>query len=255
MKTPLWKSPVLLAALAAGPLLLFGWYVSAFRSSPELLDTDPTVSRNRTREVGGIQRPLSDITVNSVRRSARDEMDLRSSVEYSRTFGLVTCPKTPVMTPRVNPQMDSVIEAVEKREHFERISPWVKPTAFDAELWKKDSSVYLSVAEPGRVFEVAQPAEGVAPLTNASSVYGELREGELVRVSAKTTPNSPVTFTLFGNGKFDNGIGTVTVAADDQGVATTVYVGTTSARAEVLAGSPTSSGTVRYRFNVLPAIP
>jgi hypothetical protein len=143
-----------------------------------------------------------------------------------------------------------VLEAIKEKRNFERLSPWLPPTPFDKEEWAKRPETYLNVVEPGRAFDVAQPAEGVEPLKSASQTYFQMKEGEAVRIAAKTEPKAPVSFTLFGNGKFDNGLGSITVQADDTGVATAVYVGLTTSRPSIVAGSPVASGTVRYRLNV-----
>ncbi len=59
--------------------------------------------------------------------------------------------------------------------------------------------------------------------------------------------------TIFGTGSFANGTGAITVAADDAGLATAVFTNRSTDRSDILAGSPTSSGTIRFNVRVTEA--
>ena len=62
----------------------------------------------------------------------------------------------------------------------------------------------------------------------------------------------PVTFYTPDGGEFDNRLKTVTVAANDEGVAETIYsaVTGTAGIVDILAASPAHSGQVRFAVKV-----
>lgn len=259
---PLRSNPLLLALAISVPLLLFGWYAATRPPGVQFTTVDATIPRNRTIEVGGISRPASDLMYGRGRSRGATQAasDSGKDKHLELTFGIVTCPKVPVLTEGVNPQMDSVIEAARTGRYPERLSPMHSARPFDTVAWKANpeaylNDYYLTIAEPGRIYDVKQPGEDVPVLSNAGTGYAELREGESVRLVAKTLPGAPVTFTNFATGIFQNGLPTVTVAADADGLARAIYTGVTGpASADIVAGSPVASGTVRYRVEVLPAL-
>lgn len=258
------SSPILLALAITLPLLAFGWYTAKRRPSVEFSERDMTIARNRTIEIGGITRPESDVSYRRAWRRAGVRVGPDPATapreNLNMTLGVVVCAKTPRLQLGVNPQMDSVIEAIETGNYPERLSAMHAAHRFDVAAWKADPEGYLNdhylrVAEPGRIYDVKQPGKGVPVLSSEGSAYAELREGEAVRLAAKTAPGAPVTFTNFANGVFQNGLATITVVADKKGVAEATYTGLTGpAQADIVAGSPMASGTVRYRIEVLPAV-
>ena len=263
MKTSLLQSPLVVSVLLAMPVLLFGLYVATREPRRELSAIDTGVLRNRRVEVGGISRPASDLSLQRLRnRAARDGQATGSDSpqeKRSSSFGTVTCPKVPRLEPGRGAAMDSLIEAVQTGNYPERLSPQHAARPFDRAAWEADPQEYLKhyvkVAEPGRIYDVRQPGAGVPVLTSASSESAQLHEGESVRLVARTLAGAPVTFTIFATGMFANGISTTTVVADDDGLATAVFVGTTGpSSTDVVAGSPVTSGTLRYRIRVLPAL-
>lgn len=260
MNLSMLKHPHTILAAVAMPILAFGLYVATRGTSFQPPMEDMSLARNRQIEVGGITRPAADVPAWWGRRSASSRSRQREpEASYSKTAGELTCPKSPRLASGVSPQMDSVLEATENRSQFpERLSPTHSAARFDVQRWQSGDDAYLdeylAVAEPGRVYDVRQPSADVPVLGHGGSTYLEMQEGESVRLVAKTLPGAPVTFTSFARGVFQNGITTITVAASERGEAQAVYTGTTPSMSDVVAGSPVTSGTVRFRVRVHPGL-
>jgi len=77
-------------------------------------------------------------------------------------------------------------------------------------------------------------------------------QGEAVRLAVQAVPESPVTFTSFDLGQFSNQLTTITVLADENGVASTEFLATpgTINDVNILAASPMASGQVKFVVNV-----
>ncbi len=270
-------SPIGISCLIAIPALVFSFYISTREPNTELSDSDPQVRRNRSRVIGGVERPISDITKVRVgsgldKKTAKTAPD-NSKVEYQ--FGQVTCPKVPILSWGQNKQMDSVMEAASSGKYPERLSPIHSARPFDVEAWKSDPKVYqvvgkvdasvkssnstklvafqeaeanyLDVVEPARIYDVAQPDVDVQLLQSASEPFYMIKDGEAVRVGVKTLPLAPVSLTAFGVGTFDNGLAAITTVADENGIATAVFTTSTGTDTiHILAGSPVTSGNVRF---------
>jgi hypothetical protein len=74
-----------------------------------------------------------------------------------------------------------------------------------------------------------------------------------VKLSVKAAPLSPVSFTSFDLGAFqESKLNSVTVQADKQGIAAVTFVATpgTLNDANILAGSPLSSGQVKFVVDI-----
>lgn len=284
--SPVFKSPIAWAAVFSLPVLAFSWYI-ATREVDEaaLANSNPSQSRLRMTVVGGIQRPHSDLSRTrlgqvSVVDGVKRPSSAATEEAYSQTFGHVTCPKVPLLTRGQNPQMDSVIEALETDRFPERLSPLHDATRFDREAWRADRRTYqgvgvvpgaqitstsrsrlvaqydpipyMNVAEPGRIYDVEQPGPETPCLTNASPIYCEIVEGESVYLKVKTEALAPASFTAFSMSKFENGLNAITTTADDDGVATVSLTGVTGpATVDVVAGSPLASGTIRFQVQVV----
>ena len=69
------------------------------------------------------------------------------------------------------------------------------------------------------------------------------------------SPHAPVTFTSFDGGAFQNLLTSITVQADERGLASAQMTGTTGVLGDVhiLAGSPVDSGQARFVVNVKSA--
>ncbi|WP_145175350.1 hypothetical protein [Rubripirellula lacrimiformis] len=124
---------------------------------------------------------------------------------------------------------------------------------FDATEYRRRPDQYLAISVPGRVWQSAQPAEGVPVIESLSKSLQQIQQGEAVRLEVKAVANMPVTFTSFDLGAFENGLASVTVAADEDGIATATLTATPGsiANIKVLAASPEASGRTRFIVNVV----
>jgi hypothetical protein len=160
--------------------------------------------------------------------------------------------KTPGVKIDANEQVKSVVEAIKNKDHPERLSPLIEPKPFDLEAYKKDPKAYVNVVEPGRVFQNAQPGDGVPRLVAMSEQWQQVAQGSTVTLKVAAEPKMPVTFTSFDCGQFDNQLTSQTVVADEQGIAQVNFHGVsgTIQDVKILAGSPVSSGQIRFVVNV-----
>ncbi len=204
---------------------------------------------------GGVTRPSSDISVASVTQDENGST-IRKDVVVNSQPG-----DSPVAAARVNisrgqnPQMDSLIEALESDTHPERLTPSAAATPFDATQWKANPGLYLSVVEPGRIYDTMASDPNVKVLAGLSPGYSTAVVGEAVRLQVRTEPNSPVTYTNFLNGYFENGLRSITVVSDADGIAeaiSTMPVGDLATRAEIVVGSPVTSGTASFVLEAAP---
>ena len=176
-------------------------------------------------------------------QAGKDEKKVDPRFDYGKT--------TPVKG-NANPQVRSIAEALRDKNHPERLSPLLPPKAFDAAAYKQDPKAYLDVVEPGRCFQSAQPGKDVPKLQPLSPQLQEVAQGQSVTLRVRATPKSPISFTSFDLGKFQNELTAITVEANDQGVAEVKFWGTAGTINEVniVAASPMSSGQARFIVNV-----
>lgn len=158
--------------------------------------------------------------------------------------------KTPVIT-EDNTQVQSVVEALNSGKHPERLSPLIRPAAFDQESWQTNKDYkqkYLNTAEFGRVFQSLNPALGTPKTKRVTPYYQQVAQGEKITLAVKTAADMPVTFTSFDLGKFSNGLTTQTVVANNSGYAEVEFHGMSGTIADVniLASSPAASGQVKF---------
>lgn len=237
----LWVSVVLLGLVGA----MAAFFMT--RDDEELLQVQPPVARHRLRErtveVGGVRRPITDIRPVSRRRRA-DRVE-----PEPLNVGVA-----PAIPRDANPQVASVVEAIETGRHPERLSALIAPAPFDAAAFRADPEAYLNVSEPGRVFQTAQPGPGVPRLAALVPRVADAEQGQPVTLRVQAVAAAPVTFTSFDLGAFENQLTSITVQADAEGVAEAVFTGTpgTYNAANILAASPMTAGQLRFIVNVLP---
>ena len=134
--------------------------------------------------------------------------------------GAVDYGTTQPVRPDANPQAASVGEALKNRNHPERLSPIITPAPFDLAAYQRNPQAYLNVIEPGRVFQVAQPGPEVPRIAPLSPLAVAIPQGSSTPLQVRVPPGMPVTFTSFDLGRFaENQLTSITVAANDQGVA------------------------------------
>lgn len=172
--------------------------------------------------------------------------------------------KTPPVATDANPQVSNVAEAIRNREadpkaYGRAVSTIARPEKFDPRKYQDDKGyrdVYLSSPEPGRVFAPAEPGKDVPRIARVGSYFKQTLQGEPVQLRARATPGAPVTFTSFDLGMFENKLTTITVEANDKGVAEATFVAPpgTIADTSILVASPLASGQVKFIVHsTLPA--
>lgn len=79
-----------------------------------------------------------------------------------------------------------------------------------------------------------------------------MKQGEIVRLRVRATPNAPVTFTSLDLGQFDNQLNTISVPANEKGIAEAQFRGAPGTYGDVaiVAGSPMLAEQVRFTVYV-----
>ena len=159
---------------------------------------------------------------------------------------------SPPVSPTANKQVEGVYAALKDRSSPNAFSSFAVAKAFDKEAYQKDPDAYINEVEPSRVFSPAQPGDGVKAIRANGSPYHDVRQGESVTLSVEVNPGDPVTFTSFDLGYFTNQLTSITVRADEKGVANAQFTagGGTIDDLKILAASPVTTGQVKFKLNV-----
>tara|TARA_R110002072_G_scaffold301976_2_gene483188 strand:- start:6668 stop:7474 length:807 start_codon:yes stop_codon:yes gene_type:complete len=223
-----------------------------FRSRPEIplvvnRDGELASGVRQIVEVGGVRRPASDIRPFLKPKDPGKDDDGKPLSDYFTDYGT-----TPPVPADANPQVASAVAALRGNRNPERVSLFHKPQPFDAEEFARNPDAYLNVVEPGRAFRAAQPGPGVPTLKGMSPALQYAEQGESVSLKVKTVAGAPVTFTSLDLGAFENRLTTITVRADNKGVARTAFSGPpgTIGDVNILAASPMTSGQAKYTVHV-----
>ncbi len=124
---------------------------------------------------------------------------------------------------------------------------------FNRAAYLADPAGYLGQIAGSRIYDVANPAAGLAALAPDGPSGFSVETNTEATLAARTEPGMPVTFTSFGLGQFPaSGMQTVTVAADDQGIARTQFLVTpgTVGSCLITAGSPVVSSTTQFLISI-----
>jgi hypothetical protein len=195
--------------------------------------------------VGGVRRRASDV------RRAKPEPDeiAEEEDEASKTLGYGKTPKVPL---GANPNVKSAVEAIKSKKFPERLTPMIAPKPFDPKAYAENPQAYLDVVEPGRAFAPAAPGKGIPRLRRISPYFQKVAQGGSVKLRASAKPGAPVTFTSLDLGQFSNQLTSITVAANDQGVAEAEFTATpgTIEDVRIIAAGPATSGQMRFIVNV-----
>ncbi len=226
-------------------VMLMAMGVWLFRAGPQNQDVArpdaKPLSREQVVSVGGIKRPITDVqrSLPSIPKG-----DAKSPEQDYGTFPLI--PKD------ANVHVKSVAEAFRDGTHPERVSSMVLPKPFDAAAYKTNPAAYLDVVEPGRVWQPAQPGPNVPRIAAITARMFSVDQGVPTVIRVQSVPGAPVSFTAFDGGAFDNLLTSITVRADDKGVAKATFTGTTGVINDVniLAASPLTSGQIKYIANI-----
>lgn len=245
-------------ALLASAVALFVWVATMQDRSPDrnrAKNGDNTLPENPVIEgplgearpgyanVGGVYRPESDLNY-----ADKSRPDVSKPV--------IDTGLSPPVDPNSNPQTKAVFAALKSRENPERFSSFVQPQPFDAAAYEVDPDAYLSVVEPGRVFQSAEPGPDVRRINAASSLHENVTQGDQIPLVVKAVAGAPVTFTSFNLGHFENQLTSTTVRAAESGEARALFTAAkgTIDDIRILASSPVTSGQVTFVVNVkLPA--
>jgi hypothetical protein len=148
-------------------------------------------------------------------------------------------------------------EAHRTGTNAESTSPLLAAPSFDAGAFAKNPAPYLQQSVPGRVFQTAQPGPDVPVLGARGPATHEVPHGGSTDLAVRAPVGAAVTFTTFDLGLFDNGLASITVQANADGVAIARFhaVGEVAGDIHLLAGSPQASGQVKFLVGVLPPAP
>lgn len=138
--------------------------------------------------------------------------------------------------------------------HLERLSVNGRPTPWRAAEYVRDPLGYLSVVEPCRIWQSADPesADALATPDGHTAVLVNLAPLASQNLCVQTWPGYPATLTSYDRGTFQNGLTSITVQADAQGVATAVFTATagTTDTVRIHAASPVTAGQVQFRIHI-----
>lgn len=213
-------------------------------------DVESASTRSKSVVVGGVPRPERDIVKG--RRPAREP---DAVPQHEPTKGRTGYGQSPKLDPASSPAIEAVANAIKSGPASARpsmFSPMIAADSFNLAAYKRDSQSYLNSVEPGRVFQGAQPGEGVPVIKRVSSRKQKMLQGESVRLQVGVPAGAPVTFTSFDLGAFQNKLTSISVAANSEGIAEAVFTATSGTIAEVsiLAASPMASGRVRFEVYI-----
>ena len=201
----------------------------------------------------GVEADPEHVIVGGVRRKASDVRPVKQTRPHEQPADTFDPGRTEPVPPDTNPQVASVMKALRDKEHPERLSTIIQPEAFNAAAFAQDPQAYLDIVEPGRVYQTAQPGPGVAVLKALTARRLEINQGESVKLKVRAAAQAPVTFTSFDLGAFQNQLNSITVQADSQGLAEAEFFGSpgTFSDVNILAGSPVTTGQVKFVVNVV----
>lgn len=111
----------------------------------------------------------------------------------------------------------------------------------------------LNTVDPGRIFQTATPGPGVPELTVVGASEQRIQQGRSAEIAFRAAPDAPVSFLSREGGQFPNGQAAITVLADAEGIARTVFTATPGTVDDVYvqAGSPAAVGTASVVIHVL----
>jgi hypothetical protein len=160
--------------------------------------------------------------------------------------------KLPTVKGDANEDVKSVVETIKSGKNPERVSVLMPPKKFDPAAYQRDPQGYLQTVEPGRVFQPKQPGKGVKRIKRASPQFVRIKQNTSTRLCVQALPGAPVSWTSFDCGKFANQLTSITVQADERGLAETEFFGTpgTIEDVHILCASPMTSGQIRYTVHV-----
>ena len=237
------SKPLILTAAAVIAVGGVGWLM--FDSASAATSATDALARDQaTTKPALLKAPASSALTNATATSAATPTPAASASPIPS--------RPPSLRPDASANAASIAEASRTGKFPERLSPLMAPKAFDPAAFAANPQAYLDVIEPGRVFQSAAPGAQVPVLQAKATNSFSIPVGGSCTLAVITAANSVATFTSFDLGTFSNSLTSITVQANDQGEASTVYhaSGGVIANAQVLAGSPGASGQVQFHIFV-----
>jgi hypothetical protein len=191
--------------------------------------------------IGGVPRSKNDVVFESTSSSGE-------KVVVTKRQGFA-----PPVDPEANESVAQLVTQLESRDTPSAFSSFAPPAPFDLKSYQDDPKTYLAKIEPGRVFAPAQPADDVPVIRAEGKRFHRLKQGESVRLRVAAAGGVPVAFGSQDLGSFENKLSSITVAADEKGIAEATFTATggTIDLVQVLAASPTASGQVQFTIDVI----
>lgn len=125
--------------------------------------------------------------------------------------------------------------------------------AWDQAAYDRDPAVYCAQVVGDRAWQIAQPGADVPFLEPVGPTSLVARTGDIIRLSAKTKPGAPVSWTSNGLGEFKRtGLPSISAPSDQDGIACADFRLTQGTVGNVLitAGSPVCGSTLTYLIRI-----
>lgn len=125
--------------------------------------------------------------------------------------------------------------------------------AWDQAAYDRDPAAYCAQVVGDRAWQIAQPGADVPFLEPVGPTSLVARTGDIIRLSAKTKPGAPVSWTSNGLGEFKRtGLPSISAPSDQDGIASADFRLTQGTVGNVLitAGSPVCGSTLNYLIRI-----
>ena len=196
----------------------------------------------------------------SLREDANSSSGQKDSIKHrspitkmpENTSSLPNPGLSPLVPTDHNKSTKKVAAALKNKKHPERVSSYIAPAPFDEKKFRADPNAYLAEVEPGRIYQSAQPGKNVPRIKILSKAFSNVVQGEKVFFKVKVNSGDPVTFHSSEMGEFSNRLSTITVRANEEGVAKAEFLTTPGMQGlvNVLVASPRTSGQAHFYVNV-----
>ena len=226
-----------------------GWFQRGSNNSAE---RDQVNSKEKPKEIpagwtveGGVPRPISDT------RRLRDARPKQTPKGYHPGG-------SPAVKKDANANAKSIYAARQNKKLQYRFTSMQPAPKFDRKEYQSNPQKYLDEVVPGRMNQSLPPSRDVVPIKRVGKyIYDNVLQGESVKLRVQVEKNMPVTFQSNRLGQFENQLSTMTVAANDDGIAEVDFKlsGGTRDSIDVRATSPVHSHDARWLINVVPPNP
>ena len=244
---------ITIVAVGAICFALAAWNNGWFKSDKPIAQTGDEPANNADEDkppqpgwlkTGGVWRPPSDIR--SVRKRDLDRTD-RKGHDWGRSESV---------DPETNANTKSIKQAIGNKDLAYRLSSMQPAPPFDREAYEKNPQKYLDEIAPGRINQSLQPGPRVVSIKRKGKYLNTLVQGESVVLAAKVEPQMPVTFHSPRLGNFENKLTSITVRADETGIAKATYTASAGTHGEIdlRASSPVHSDVARWLVDVVKPV-